>query len=171
MAIEDGVALAAVLPHDTPQDEINERLKIYEKCRYERAHKVQEYTRMSGRDQEEVVKSGKPLNSKHIHHQAQSVLTCVLQYWNLPITTSVMMRGTTLGACFVGGSSIVLRTCTGACPSHSAQRLAQDKMLLAPGGTQSIRRFRPLPSNSKHRGRISNRFYQAQASASHLPER
>lgn len=39
-AIEDGVSLAALLPLGTSADEIQDRLKLYEQCRYERAHQV-----------------------------------------------------------------------------------------------------------------------------------
>ena len=48
-AIEDAAALAVVLPLGTCPEEVAERLKIYEICRYERAHRIQEYTRMAGR--------------------------------------------------------------------------------------------------------------------------
>ncbi|KAL7270265.1 hypothetical protein RUND412_007033 [Rhizina undulata] len=49
-ALEDGVALSIVLPLGTKPEEINERLKLYEQIRYERASTVQEYTRQSGLD-------------------------------------------------------------------------------------------------------------------------
>ena len=48
-AIEDAAALAVVLPLGTRADEVAERLKLYETCRYERAHRIQEYTRQAGR--------------------------------------------------------------------------------------------------------------------------
>ncbi|TIA66558.1 FAD/NAD(P)-binding domain-containing protein [Aureobasidium pullulans] len=48
-AIEDAAALAVVLPLGTQADEVAERLKLYETCRYERAHRIQEYTRQAGR--------------------------------------------------------------------------------------------------------------------------
>ncbi|PSN74359.1 FAD/NAD(P)-binding domain-containing protein [Corynespora cassiicola Philippines] len=57
-AIEDAASLAAVLPSGVPASEIADRLKIYEKCRYERASKIQEYSRMAGRD----LGSGPPLD-------------------------------------------------------------------------------------------------------------
>ncbi|ORY19317.1 hypothetical protein BCR34DRAFT_552900 [Clohesyomyces aquaticus] len=49
-AIEDAASLAVMLPLGTPISEVEERLKLYEKCRYERASKIQEYSRVSGRD-------------------------------------------------------------------------------------------------------------------------
>ncbi|KAF2113756.1 hypothetical protein BDV96DRAFT_601233 [Lophiotrema nucula] len=49
-AIEDAASLAIVLPLGTPVAEVSERLKLYEKCRYERASRIQEYSRQSGKD-------------------------------------------------------------------------------------------------------------------------
>lgn len=51
MAIEDGIALAVLLPLGLPKAEIYERLKLYEKARHERVTRIQEYTRESGRSQ------------------------------------------------------------------------------------------------------------------------
>lgn len=48
-AIEDAAALTVVLPLGTRPDEVSERLEVYETCRYERAHRIQEYTRMAGK--------------------------------------------------------------------------------------------------------------------------
>ncbi|KAI9825935.1 MAG: hypothetical protein M1819_000454 [Sarea resinae] len=53
-AIEDAAALATVLPLGTQPDEIAERLKLYERCRMDRANKIQQYTRMAGRDASET---------------------------------------------------------------------------------------------------------------------
>lgn len=52
-AIEDAASLAVVLPAGTPSSEIPERLKLYETCRYERANKIQEFSRLIGRDLDE----------------------------------------------------------------------------------------------------------------------
>jgi 2-polyprenyl-6-methoxyphenol hydroxylase-like FAD-dependent oxidoreductase len=49
-AIEDAASLAVMLPLGVPIEEISERLKLYEKCRYERASRIQEYSRIVGRD-------------------------------------------------------------------------------------------------------------------------
>ncbi|KAI1368724.1 hypothetical protein F5Y08DRAFT_335290 [Xylaria arbuscula] len=49
-AIEDAAALGTVLPRGTHPSDIPERLKLYEKIRYERAHMIQEYSRQAGRD-------------------------------------------------------------------------------------------------------------------------
>ncbi|KAF2021434.1 FAD/NAD(P)-binding domain-containing protein, partial [Aaosphaeria arxii CBS 175.79] len=58
-AIEDAASLGVVLPLGTPLEEIPERLKLYEKCRYERASKIQEYSRLAGRD----LGTGPPLDT------------------------------------------------------------------------------------------------------------
>ncbi|KAK4147633.1 uncharacterized protein C8A04DRAFT_24180 [Dichotomopilus funicola] len=50
-AIEDAAALAAVLPRDaTKLDEVSERLKLYESIRFERARRIQHYSRLAGQD-------------------------------------------------------------------------------------------------------------------------
>ncbi|RYN88806.1 hypothetical protein AA0120_g7163 [Alternaria tenuissima] len=49
-AIEDAASLAVMLPLGTPLDSIPARLKLYEKCRYERASAIQEYSRLAGKD-------------------------------------------------------------------------------------------------------------------------
>ncbi|KAK8126463.1 uncharacterized protein PG998_002222 [Apiospora kogelbergensis] len=49
-AMEDAAALAAVLPKGTTPDDVPERLRLYEKIRYERAHTIQEYSRQAGQD-------------------------------------------------------------------------------------------------------------------------
>lgn len=53
VAIEDAVALTVVLPLGTKPSDVPERLKLYEQFRYERANKIQEYTRVAGRDRTE----------------------------------------------------------------------------------------------------------------------
>lgn len=50
IAMEDAVALGTVLERGLSADEIPERLKLYNDIRYERACKVQEYTRLVGLD-------------------------------------------------------------------------------------------------------------------------
>lgn len=61
-AIEDAVSLAAVLPLGTTTDDIPDRLTVYEQCRYERAHKIQEFTRTAGKDANDPSLEGKPLD-------------------------------------------------------------------------------------------------------------
>ena len=61
-AIEDAAALAAVLPRGTPAEAVPARLELYEEIRSERAHKIQEFSRLSGRDwvNGRPVSDGKP---------------------------------------------------------------------------------------------------------------
>ncbi|KAK4451635.1 3-hydroxybenzoate 6-hydroxylase 1 [Podospora aff. communis PSN243] len=49
-AIEDAAVLTSILPPGTVSCEIPERLGIYEEIRYERAHVIQEYSRLAGKD-------------------------------------------------------------------------------------------------------------------------
>ncbi|KAF2823226.1 FAD/NAD(P)-binding domain-containing protein [Ophiobolus disseminans] len=58
-AIEDAASLGVMLPADTPLDQIPARLKLYEKCRYERASRIQEVSRIAGKD----LGSGPPLDA------------------------------------------------------------------------------------------------------------
>jgi hypothetical protein len=61
-AIEDAVALAALLPLGTSKQDIPERLQLYNECRYERAHKIQDFTRTAGKDATELAAEGKKLD-------------------------------------------------------------------------------------------------------------
>jgi 2-polyprenyl-6-methoxyphenol hydroxylase-like FAD-dependent oxidoreductase len=49
-AIEDAISLSAVLPFGTRPADVPERLRLYEEIRYERAHAIQQFTRLAGRD-------------------------------------------------------------------------------------------------------------------------
>ncbi|KAF2162584.1 hypothetical protein M409DRAFT_69143 [Zasmidium cellare ATCC 36951] len=49
-AIEDGAALATVLPLGTKREEVAERLRLYDEIRHERATKIQTYSRIIGGD-------------------------------------------------------------------------------------------------------------------------
>ncbi|KAH8889560.1 FAD/NAD(P)-binding domain-containing protein [Thozetella sp. PMI_491] len=49
-AIEDAAALSVVLPRGTAPEDVSERLKLYQDIRYERAHAIQEYSRLAGQD-------------------------------------------------------------------------------------------------------------------------
>ncbi|KAI0600179.1 hypothetical protein F4775DRAFT_582764 [Biscogniauxia sp. FL1348] len=52
-AIEDAVALSVVLPPGTAPFDVPERLKLYEKIRYNRAHTIQQYSREAGEDRKD----------------------------------------------------------------------------------------------------------------------
>ncbi|USP82364.1 salicylate hydroxylase [Curvularia clavata] len=58
-AIEDAASLAVMLPLGVPLESIPARLKLYEKCRYERASAIQEYSRIAGKD----LGSGPPIDT------------------------------------------------------------------------------------------------------------
>ena len=47
-AMEDAAALAVALQRGTTVDEVAERLRLYESFRYERANRIQEYSRQAG---------------------------------------------------------------------------------------------------------------------------
>lgn len=61
-AIEDAVALAALIPQNTAPGDIPERLRLYNECRYERAHKIQDFTRTAGKDASELAAEGRKLD-------------------------------------------------------------------------------------------------------------
>ena len=50
MAIEDGASLAVMLSEVRSQTEVPDRLKLYEKARYERSHTIQAFSRLMGLD-------------------------------------------------------------------------------------------------------------------------
>lgn len=50
IAMEDAASLAVVLPRDTQASDVAERLQLYESFRLQRAHRIQEYSRIAGRD-------------------------------------------------------------------------------------------------------------------------
>lgn len=49
-AIEDAATISVVLPMGTSPEAVSDRLKLYEKIRYDRAHQIQEYSRQAGKD-------------------------------------------------------------------------------------------------------------------------
>jgi len=48
--MEDAAALAVVLQRGTKAEEVEERLRLYQNIRYERANRIQEYSPLAGRD-------------------------------------------------------------------------------------------------------------------------
>lgn len=50
--MEDAASLCALLPRGTTVDDIPDRLELYQKVRDERAHKIQEFTRLAGADRD-----------------------------------------------------------------------------------------------------------------------
>jgi 2-polyprenyl-6-methoxyphenol hydroxylase-like FAD-dependent oxidoreductase len=49
-AMEDAAALAAVLPYGTAPEAVPRHLELYEAIRAERAHRIQEFSRLAGMD-------------------------------------------------------------------------------------------------------------------------
>jgi 2-polyprenyl-6-methoxyphenol hydroxylase-like FAD-dependent oxidoreductase len=70
-AIEDAASLAVMLGRGTPREEIPEKLKLYQKCRQERANRIQQYTRLAGRDTAEIAKSGQVLDSEYFESSSK----------------------------------------------------------------------------------------------------
>ena len=66
-AIEDAVSLAAVLPLGTQPDEIEERLRLYESCRYERSHAIQHNTKLAGRDRDKIGPKDEQIDCEWLH--------------------------------------------------------------------------------------------------------
>lgn len=64
-AMEDAISLAAVLPLGTKKEDVPERLILYQKCRQERANKIQDGTRLSGTSQKELAKMGKKYDGQY----------------------------------------------------------------------------------------------------------
>jgi len=56
-AIEDAVSLAALLPLHTRKADISDRLRLYQRCRKERAEYIQEASRRSGQTAQELAES------------------------------------------------------------------------------------------------------------------
>jgi 2-polyprenyl-6-methoxyphenol hydroxylase-like FAD-dependent oxidoreductase len=52
--MEDAASLSALLRPGTRREDIPEILKLYENIRRDRAHKVQDLTRIAGRDLDET---------------------------------------------------------------------------------------------------------------------
>lgn len=81
-AIEDAASLAVMLPIGVPREEIPARLKLYEKCRYERASNIQEYSRIAGKD----LGTGPPLDASrftdyNFGHDEWDYSSQVLRKW------------------------------------------------------------------------------------------
>ncbi|KAK7432709.1 hypothetical protein QQZ08_000568 [Neonectria magnoliae] len=80
-AMEDAAALSVVLPRGTAPEDVPERLKLYEKIRYERAHIIQNYSRQAGKDwidgtpQIDSESSTYPFQCDQVHLQSQSVMS------------------------------------------------------------------------------------------------
>lgn len=90
-----------MLPSSTPIETIPARLKLYEKCRYERASSVQEYSRLAGKD----LGTGPPVDSFRFtnynfghdewHHSSQALRKWEWEnqkgsFWRMPTSFGPM---------------------------------------------------------------------------------
>jgi len=99
-----------IFPHDTPKDEILDRLALYEKVRYERANRLQEFSRLAGADLTDDVKLdiGKYTNYNFGHDEWDNSTQELRKwtwarnpsiYWRMPVAFGPMPgpRQNTLG--------------------------------------------------------------------------
>lgn len=110
-AIEDAASLAVVFPADTPKNEIEDRLKLYEEIRYERANKIQQYSRLAGAD----FKEGVEMDSKFISIAFTNFPANEIQCKHIATTISAMMSGTTPRTNFENGLGHEIQTHIGVC--------------------------------------------------------
>ncbi|KAF7954321.1 hypothetical protein EAE96_005448 [Botrytis aclada] len=85
-AIEDAAALAVVLPGDVSREEIKERLKLYEEIRMGRAHRIQEFSRVLGRDPvegDDVIVDIRQFVNHNLQHDEWDNSTHELRKWML----------------------------------------------------------------------------------------
>ena len=80
IAMEDATALSVVLEKGLKRDEVPARLQLYEAIRYERANRIQEYSRRMGRD---IQKDAKVDSKRPISIMKAEILTrAVVEYTN-----------------------------------------------------------------------------------------
>jgi len=72
VAIEDAAALSIVLPLGTKPREVAERLKLYQDIRLERANRIQEFSRLMGKDLDEKASLDSMLKVSEIRAQTDT---------------------------------------------------------------------------------------------------
>jgi len=72
VAIEDAASLAVVLERSTPKEEITVRLELYEKIRINRANRIQELSRIAGKDLNENIKLDSKPSDFQVFSDAES---------------------------------------------------------------------------------------------------
>ncbi|KAL5115928.1 hypothetical protein ACEQ8H_006150 [Pleosporales sp. CAS-2024a] len=92
-AIEDAASLAVMLPLNVPRDQIPARLKLYQKCRWERASNIQQVSRISGQD----LGSGAPPDAArftdyNFGHDEWDFSTRALRKWQWENTKGLLWR-------------------------------------------------------------------------------
>ncbi|RMZ85619.1 hypothetical protein DV737_g566, partial [Chaetothyriales sp. CBS 132003] len=79
IAMEDAAALGVLLERGLSRDEVPERLKLFQDIRYERANKIQEYSRLVGKD----IKESNGVNSEYLLFlSSSSAENAVIEYTN-----------------------------------------------------------------------------------------
>jgi 2-polyprenyl-6-methoxyphenol hydroxylase-like FAD-dependent oxidoreductase len=128
MAIEDAVSLAVMLSGDIGRDEVPERLKVYEKARYERAKIVQQMTRDSSKLQSPESGMALLFSPQLLKILSQDPILTKIQHgaW-LPISTAMMSSTTPLKSS-ANTSGPNSHTCTGASLSSSDRCPAHDRI-------------------------------------------
>ena len=102
-AIEDAATLAVVLPGETPKDEIVDRLKLYQDIRYERANKLQEYSRLAGADFKDGAKMDSTFTSARELYQIGFVFLTEYSAGIHQLQPLATTSGTTLRTSFENG--------------------------------------------------------------------
>ncbi|KAF1941286.1 FAD/NAD(P)-binding domain-containing protein [Clathrospora elynae] len=92
-AIEDAASLAVMFPSNARLDTMSDRLKLYEKCRYERASAIQEYSRISGKD----LGSGPPFDGSkftdyNFGHDEWNYSSQMLRKWEWEANKGLLWR-------------------------------------------------------------------------------
>ncbi|XP_014550898.1 hypothetical protein COCVIDRAFT_114280 [Bipolaris victoriae FI3] len=92
-AIEDAASLAVMLPIGVPHSSIPSRFKLYERCRYDRASTIQEYSRVAGKD----LGTGPPLDTTkftnyNFGHDEWHYSSQMLRKWEWENNKSLLWR-------------------------------------------------------------------------------
>ncbi|RWA04709.1 hypothetical protein EKO27_g10391 [Xylaria grammica] len=99
-AIEDAAALGVVLQSGVTPDEIPERLQLYETIRYQRANRIQEYSRIAGADLGEKKLNMMEFAAYNFGHDEWDNATNIFRrwswarkphlYWRMPVSFGPM---------------------------------------------------------------------------------
>lgn len=97
----------------TRPDEVASRLRVYESCRYERAHLIQQFTRLAGKDLDDPEKA----DSELLPPQMVIAIANTWEKWsNLPTIILGTMSLITLPKYLMNGDTLKTQTFTGGCP-------------------------------------------------------
>jgi 2-polyprenyl-6-methoxyphenol hydroxylase-like FAD-dependent oxidoreductase len=128
IAMEDAISLSVVLPLGTKPEEVAERLKVYQTCRYERAHAIQHFTRLAGKDLDDPDK----VDSKFRKLHRPRISAENNQQWSDSSSTILVTTSSiTPPKCLTNGDTLKIPTYTGECRSHSVLCLDLAKPCMA----------------------------------------